>query len=430
MEEAILTVILDWVVTNIVGSAVVLLGFIILIGLVLQKKKWYDVLAGTMKTMIGFMIMGMGAGVIAGTLIASNDMLVERMGITGIYQFNEILVGYAMADFGKYVAPALFLAFLINVLLARITPLKNIFLTGHQMVFNAMCASILLVLQLGLEGLPVIIGAAIIAGLYQWLAPAMAQPIMRKLTGQNIGYGHGTTTGCVVGAYVGKFFGDPKDSTEKIKLPESLGFFRDSTIGTGFTMAILYTIVSLISGLDVAAGYSGGTDPIVWSILQGLTFGGGVCVLLTGVRMLIAEIVPAFKGFADYVVPDSIPSLDCPVVMPFAPMAWMLGFVVSLVISVVMMFVLGGLGFPYLIIPSVIIAFFEGGPAGVFGNTLGGKNGAIVAAIIDAIIFSVGTALLCPLMGYLLASGAIFSGSDFAVWFVIVGYLLKFIGGG
>jgi len=381
--------------------------------------------------MIGFMIMGVGAGTIAGTLIASNELLVLKMGVTGLYQFCEIVVGYAMPIYGQYVAPILFLGFLINVALARVTPLKNIYLTGHIMMFGATLIAVLLVLQLGLEGLPVIIWGGIIMGIYFWLAPAMAQPIMNKVTkGQNLGYGHGTTTGIVVGAYVGKFFGDPEDSTEKIKLPESLQFFRDSTIGTAFTMAIIYTVITFLAGLGAAEAYSGGADPVVWSILQGLLFGGGVCVLLTGVRMLIAEIVPAFKGFADKIVPNAIPSLDCPVIMPFAPMAWMLGFLVSMVTATVMMFVLIGLDFQYIILPSVIMAFFEGGPAGVFGNALGGKKGAIVAAIVDAIILAFGAAFLAPLLGHLNETGSTFSGTDWGIIFSIVGYILRFIGVG
>jgi len=45
----------------------------------------------------------------------------------------------------------------------------------------------------------------------------------------------------------------------------------------------------------------------------------GITVLLVGVRMLIAEIVPAFRGIALKVVPDAVPALDCPVVFDFAP---------------------------------------------------------------------------------------------------------------
>lgn len=37
----------------------------------------------------------------------------------------------------------------------------------------------------------------------------------------------------------------------------------------------------------------------------------GVYILLAGVRLLLGEIVPAFRGIAMKLVPDAIPALDC-----------------------------------------------------------------------------------------------------------------------
>lgn len=47
--------------------------------------------------------------------------------------------------------------------------------------------------------------------------------------------------------------------------------------------------------------------------------------------MVIAEIVPAFKGIADKLVKDAKPALDCPTVFPFAPNAVIVGFLASFV---------------------------------------------------------------------------------------------------
>ena len=50
------------------------------------------------------------------------------------------------------------------------------------------------------------------------------------------------------------------------------------------------------------------------SVTQGLEFGIAVAVILFGVRTILGELIPAFQGIANKVVPGAIPALDCPIV--------------------------------------------------------------------------------------------------------------------
>ena len=59
---------------------------------------------------------------------------------------------------------------------------------------------------------------------------------------------------------------------------------------------------------------------------KGLSFAGGVYIILSGVRLIIGEIVPAFRGIAEKIVPNAKPAIDCPVVFPYAPNAVLMGF--------------------------------------------------------------------------------------------------------
>lgn len=89
----------------------------------------------------------------------------------------------------------------------------------------------------------------------------------------------------------------------------------------------------------------------------------GVYVLLAGVRLLLAEIVPAFRGIALRIVPNAIPALDCPVLFPYAPNAVIVGFLATTVGSIVGMLVFPSVGLA-MILPGMLTNFFAGGTAG------------------------------------------------------------------
>ena len=48
--------------TYILRQAPYMIGFITLIGYALMKKKWYDILGGTLKAIIGMLILNVGSG--------------------------------------------------------------------------------------------------------------------------------------------------------------------------------------------------------------------------------------------------------------------------------------------------------------------------------------------------------------------------------
>jgi len=50
----------------------------------------------------------------------------------------------------------------------------------------------------------------------------------------------------------------------------------------------------------------------MYAIMQGLTFGAAIGIIIYGVRMILAELVPAFQGIAQSLIPNAVPALDCP----------------------------------------------------------------------------------------------------------------------
>lgn len=87
-----------------------------------------------------------------------------------------------------------------------------------------------------------------------------------------------------------------------MNVPKSLLFLRDTPVAISFTMSIIFLVTCLFAGADAVKELSGGKNWFMFSIMQSITFAAGVYIILQGVRMVIAEIVPAFKGISDKLV--------------------------------------------------------------------------------------------------------------------------------
>jgi PTS system ascorbate-specific IIC component len=143
-----------------------------------------------------------------------------------------------------------------------------------------------------------------------------------------------------------------------MEFPKGLSFLRDSSVAISLTMAVCYFVVAIASGSNyVETNLSGGQNFLVFSLIQAITFAGGVYIILQGVRLVLAEIVPAFTGISMKIVPNAKPALDCPVVFPYAPNAVLIGFLSSFLGGIVGMFLLGSLN-AVIILPGVVPHFF------------------------------------------------------------------------
>lgn len=413
------------IILDILSVPAILVGLVAMIGLIAQKKSAADVVKGTIKTIMGFLVLGGGAGIVVGSLGHFGTMFQQGFGIKGIVPNNEAIVALALKTYGTQTALIMAFGMLANIVIARFTKLKYIFLTGHHTLYMACMIAAILVAG-GMKGVPLVVVGSIILGFVMAIFPAMAQPTMRKITGQDdVAFGHFGTFGYIVAAAVGKVVGKGSKSTEEMEFPQGLAFLRDTSVAISLTMGMLYLIVAIAAGKTfVESQLSGGQNFIVFSLIQAITFAGGVYVILTGVRLILAEIVPAFRGIAEKIVPDAKPALDCPVVYPYAPNAVLIGFLSSFVGGVVGMFILIALKAP-VILPGVVPHFFCGATAGVFGNATGGRRGAIIGSFIHGLLITFLPVLLLPVLGGLGYANTTFSDADFGAVGIILGNVLK-----
>ncbi|MDN4593722.1 PTS ascorbate transporter subunit IIC [Polycladomyces subterraneus] len=415
----------NMIMKDILGTPAILVGLFALIGLLLQKKGVADIIAGTLKTIMGFVIIGAGANVIISSLDIFGKMFNKAFHLSGVIPNNEAIVAVAQNAFGMETALIMVLGMVVNILLARFTRFKYIFLTGHHTMFMACLIGVILSTG-GLKGADLVIIGSVLLGLCMVLFPALLQSYVKQITNSDdFAVGHFGSLGYFAAGTIGKYFGNKENSTENIKVPKQLSFLRDTSVAVSLTMTILFVIVALFAGQSfVESELSGGTNFIVYSLIQAITFAAGVYIVLAGVRILIAEIVPAFKGIADQIVPNAKPALDCPTVFPFAPNAVIIGFIMSFLAGLISMFVLPALGLA-VIVPGLVPHFFTGATAGVFGNATGGRRGAILGAFANGLLISFLPALLLPLLGTLGFEKTTFGDSDFGVVGLILGFIMR-----
>lgn len=386
-------------IIQLITSPAILLGIIALIGLVVQSKGFQETIKGTFKTILGILILTAGAGLVDSHVGPFSEMFTNAFNLTGVVPIDEAVIGALtdnIAEIARNGALILALGFVVNIIIARFSPFKYIYLTGH-MLWIMSGALAWAFYDLGYSSTQAVLWGSLIQGIVLVLFPALAQPIMRKVTGNDeIAYGHLTTSGVVLSAYLGKIFGNKRYDSEKTKMPEGLEFFKDTAVSVSTVMIVLYLITAFVAGPDFVSSLSGDQNWLVFSILEAFGFAAGVLVLLQGVRMFLGEIIPAFRGVAIKLVPGSKPALDVPVIFGFAPTALMIGFVCSIIGMIVGMFISKAFG-TVIPLPSIIGGFFTGGAAGIFGNALGGRRGAMISGLVYGIIMTVPVALFYPL---------------------------------
>lgn len=399
---------------ELLQTPAVILAVVALIGLLAQRKKAPDVLSGTVKTALGYLVLSAGSSLLVTEILPFVGLFQEVFHLSGFATGSEIIVGAIQKSVPVIASTSAIImgvGFLVNIVLARVTPLKYIFLTGHMMWISSVAVAFSLYEAGFSNGLIIVIGS-VIQGAILTLLPAIAQPIVRRIIGSNdIAIAHLTTLGTVSSAYVGKLVGRNSKSAEDMKLPEGLKFFKDTSMSIAIVMFIFYMIVVIMAGPEAVGAYSGGTNYIIFGLLKALGFTAGVLVLLQGVRMLLGELVPAFKGISDKLVPNAVPALDVPALFGFAPNSLMLGFIFATLGMIVAMFISSAL-FGAVPLVSIIGAFFTGGVAGIMGNALGGRIGAMVSGFVYGVELILFSGFTYMLFGRFAAVGAEGTGHD------------------
>lgn len=416
-------------IISFLSTPAVLLGLVAMIGLMAQKKKGSEVLVGTFKTIIGFLVFGAGGSLMTGALQNFNKLFQTGFNINGVVASPEAATALAQSEFALVTSVTLILGFIMNLVFARLTPFKNIFFTtGHSLFFA--CVLALILKSHGIADTPAILIGGTLLGFFSAALPQLCQPFMRRITGSDsTAIGHFNMVGYALSGYIGTLFGKHKEkTTEDINFPGWLSIFRDFLMGVAVVMTFLFYLSALKAGPEVTQELAGNTHWLVFPFIQAFNFTAGMSILMTGVRMFLAEITAAFVSISEKFIPNSRPALDVPTVFPFAPTAVIVGFLSSYTAGLVAVAIMVAFKFPVVIIPAAHICFFSGGTAGVFGNSTGGWRGAVAGSFVVGLLLAFLPVLLYPVYGSLGIEGSTFPNIDYNVMGNLLNWLLNLMG--
>ena len=423
--------ILMYLINNVFNQAVFVIGMVVFLGMLVQKTEMSKIVASTVKTMIGFLLINTGGQTLGAALLPLQPMLIRVFRLQVKVQDLGAAQAESLGDIGSEMALIFALGFLMNILLARITKFKYVHLSAHVSFFFSGLIAAALKFGTNLSFIPLVLIGAVLLGCYMTFTCAYVAPLMKNIKGgEGFTLAHSSSCGIWLAAKIGRLVGNKEKDLEDIKIPKKLNFLREMTIALTVVMTLMFFVISLISGPGwVVQQVSQGRDIISFSLLNGLQFGLWITVIITGVRMLLSEIIPAFHGIADKVIPNAVPGLDVPLLFPNYPTSVIFGFLVSLAAGFIGMGILGAANYPVVVFPALIPTFFTGAVTAIFGNSTGGIRGAFAGSFLNGLILIIGQALLLPMIGTYAPIMRILSETDYCLYGPLLGGLLKLLGG-
>ncbi len=408
---------------DILQHASLFLGIVALCGMLLLRKSFSETLKGTFNTIIGVTILTIGTDFLIGSILDLNTAVREILDLPVSADDS----GNILSKFGTTIGASMLIAFSVNLLVARFTKIKHIFLTGH-MLFWFSFIFVSAGLMAGLSGFGLLAFTSVFLSIYVIVSPWLLTPHVRKVTGTNdFTLGHATGMLSVISAYTAKttnkIFKSESKSTETVNIPKKFDFLRETSIVSAIVVFVMYVIIGYIGLAQNVSVVPDTSSVFVWAFIKGVSFGAGIAVMMYGVRLMLGALVPAFQGIAEKLVPNAIPALDAPVIFPYAPNAVIISFINGFIWSTILLIILVFSGFTstlgIVLLPLTVTCFFEIGTAGVIANAYDGKRGTIigtsVASIVMMFLLAGSVAVLSNVEGWL----TIFGGNDFSLWGMI-----------
>ena len=449
----VLTSIWEFFANNILKNAPHMIGFIVLLGYLLKGEKWYTTLGGTLKAIIGMLILNVGSGGLVSNfrpiLVGLKDRFNLDATVIDPYFGQNAVTDGVMEVFGKAfdsVMILLLIAFIVNILLVRFnkyTKCRTLFTTGHVQVQQASTAYWLIMFAMPAllknDTLMLVVMAVVLGAYWAVGSNLTVKPLQELTDGAGFAIAHQQMFGIRLGYWAAdKFFG--KDGGKKkdkeikkvgdMELPGFFQIFNENMVCTAILMTVFFGIIMSIIGKDffIGAGNLKETDSFLMFVFDKcLNFAVYLAILQLGVRTFVSELTVSFQGISEKLLPSSIPGVDCAVCYGFGDAnAVTFGFLAGLAGQLIAIVALILMKSPVLIICGFVPVFFDNATIGLVANEKGGLKACLVIPFISGLIQVFGSALIAGWVG-MAAYGGYLGMFDWATVWPVMTVLMKYL---
>ncbi|MFV0256619.1 PTS ascorbate transporter subunit IIC [Candidatus Liberibacter solanacearum] len=375
-----------------------MLGIIVMLGNILLRKKIIFIISSTIQTIVGFLLLRVGADI----LVNKSKAIITKISIIhhidGLIIDPYVFMFSCMESLGEkysFVGYTVLIAFMLNILmviLRRLTGIRTIILNGEVMFQQAGLIFIFFHIALQTDIWQSVAYSSCLLALYWGITSnILYQPTQEITNNAGFSIGHQQQVASWLAYKIAPYLGNKSENINSLKLSKWLLLFNNYIIATGIVMTLFWGVALLSLGTDVIQEMAGKTHWTLYILETGMLFSVGIFIIMQGVSMFVKELTISFKGISQSLIPGAILAIDCSAIYGFAPNALIWGFLWGAIGQISAIFMMIFFRFSLLIIPGFIPMFFSNATIGIFANHYGGWRAASIICFSMGIIEVLGS---------------------------------------
>jgi len=429
------------------------MALLVLIGLIIAKKKWYEALSGMLKAYIGYSVFSIASGGMTSTfrpiLLGIRDAFNLTATVSDPYYGMATMNGTILPALGRtasLTALAMLFGFLLSILLAlfsKVTKIRTLNVAGNCL--NAFAIAQVCAIALccqWMSDIEVIIAGSIFTGVTNCVYSNLTVEASQTLTdGAGMAVGHSQNIMDAFAFWLGERTerkarkqGKKIKYLDDLEMPGWLSIFNDIYVAAAIVMFIFFGVIIVSIGPDKLAaiedsGYTAGASFVMYIFSTTMKFPIYMVILTTGLRMFVSELTVAFNYISEKVLGGTLPAVDCACFYGFVtnPNVLTMGFLVGSLSMIACTIIGAVLNLPFIIIMGFIPMFFDNATIACFAHCKGGIKNLVVCNVLTGIIDVILGGLGCYIMGFTQYGGAGMN-FDAALTFPVFGLLWKSFG--